>query len=245
MQQKPLLFIICMAAAFVAGAVSHAVFQKADAPEKPAPGARPASQVAASPTALPAPAPQQPKTLRESRPAIPQAGPPGSVVLREDVLDAILTREGELKLFQRLGLTKEDREEVSRIHKERTAAFKQLEASHAKVIAGPDGNVVEILPFPDEREQWFRSMEEELGKRLGEDRAAVVARMIAYYENEPDTGTLRREISVVPPKKPGGKMMIQEKKFSEQGKFMDNDYNLIDDDTKSRWGHVLDFENTN
>lgn len=242
MQQKPLLFIICMAAAFVAGAVSHAVLQKPASGKQATPS--PAIPQTGSAPATPS-APPPPATRHDPVPAPTPAPPQGSLVLRTEVVDAILAGGGERKLFERLGLTEQDRAQVTKVRNERMTAFRNLEASHAKVVNDPQGNHVEIAPFPNERGEWLKGMEEDLRKQLGDDRAAVVARMIAFADNDEEIGLFRREIFVTPPGEPGGKLKIEEKTFDANGDHMDSDYELIDDRSKSRWGHLLDFEDGN
>jgi hypothetical protein len=245
MQGKHLFFIASLLAAFVAGAISHAVFQKpvSETQAAPPPDVAQTGPSAATPSSPPplAPAPRQDPTL----PRIP-APTQGSLVLRTEVVDALLAGGGEQKLFQRMGLTEEDRARVTRIGTERMAEFKQLEASHAKVVGDPQGGShVEIAPFPNKRGEWLKGMEEDLRKQLGDDRAAVIARFIASDDNDEDVGMFRREIFVTPPEAAGGKLKIEEKTFDANGDHVDSDYELIGDQSKSRWGHLLDFETAN
>ncbi|RYD22251.1 MAG: hypothetical protein EOP88_08820 [Verrucomicrobiaceae bacterium] len=243
MQGTHFFFILSLLAAFVAGAISHAVFQKPISEKQATP---PPAVAQTGPSAATPSTPPHPATRHD--PALPRTPAPaeGSLVLRTEVVDAILAGGGARKLFQRLGLTEEDRAEVTRIGRERMAAFKQLEASHAKVVADPQGSShVEIAPFPNERGEWLKGMEEDLRKQLDDDRASVVARVIAFDDNDEDIGMFRREIFVTPPEAAGGKIKIEEKTFDSNGSHVDSDYELIDDRSKSRWGHLLDFETAN
>lgn len=243
LQKRQLLFIVSMVIAFVAGAASYGIFVK-PAPETQAAGRKTAAPET-SPAETASSVPQPPLSRRDSRPDPVVAPTQGSLVLRAEVVDAILAGGGERKLFQRMGLTEQDREQVTKIKNERLASFKQLEAGYASVVSDPQGGHVEIDPFPDERGDWLKAMEEDLRKQLGDDRASVIARIIAFSDNDEDVGMFRRQLFVTPPQEAGGKFRVEEKTYNEQGQHMDSDYELIDDRSKSRWGHLLDFENGN
>ncbi len=164
-----------------------------------------------------------------------------SLVLRAEVVDALLSKGGLQKMFQRMGLTEEDRKQVARIQGARIAEFKRLEASHAKIVSNAEGEHVEIDPFPNQRGEWLDAVEVDLRKQLGDDRASVIARVIAFSDNDEDIGMFRRELFVTEPTDPNGKFRIEEKTYNEQGQHIDSDYELVDDQSKSRWGHLLDF----
>lgn len=178
---------------------------------------------------------------RELRPSITDV-PPDSVVLQLDVVDALLARGGEEKMFQRMKLTDEDIRQVAEIRSERLEELKHLEASHAKVTSDTSGKYVTIDAFPEERRLWLASLEAGLRKQLGDDRAVIIARMISFSDNDEDLGIYRRELHVRPPKVDGGKILIEEKSFNDRNQHIDSDYEEVADQSKSRWSHLLEFD---
>lgn len=239
MSKNQYVFAVCMLAAFGAGAATYAVLVvptlDGRASERMASPRKEIHEVGGKEAHLS-------EVRRNQEMAPTSAVPQGLLVLRGEVVDALLSKGGLRKMFQRMGLTDEDRTQVARIQGERIAELKRLEASHAKVVSNADGEHVEIDPFPDERGEWLKAMVGDLRKQLGDDRASVVARMIAFADNDEDIGMFRRELFVTEPTEPNGKFRIEEKTYNEQGQHIDSDYELIDDQSKSRWGHLLDFD---
>lgn len=182
-----------------------------------------------------------PDSKREPRPSATSASQ-GSIVLQLDVVDALLSGGGQQRMFQRMRLTDEDVRRVAEIRAERVGELERLEARHAKVVSDASGEYVAIEAFPEERSLWLDAMEGELRKQLGDDRATVLARMISFSDNDEDVGVYRRELHVKPPNADGGKFLIEEKSFNEQGHHIDSDYEEVADQSKSRWGHLLDFD---
>lgn len=185
-----------------------------------------------------------PESKRELRPLAKSASP-GPIVLQLDVVDALLSGGGQQRMFQRMGLTDEDVRRVAEIRAERVVELERLEARHAKVVSDASGGYVAIEAFPEERRLWFDAMEGDLRKQLGDDRATIIARMISFSDNDEDVGVYRRELHVKPPNVGGGKLLIEEKSFNEQGQHIDSDYEEVTDQTKNRWGHILDFDTKN
>ena len=235
---KPVFFVICMLASFGAGAATYAVLFVSTSGES-------VSALMASPRNEIHEVVEREVHLSEARrnQEMAQASVVSqkSLVLRAEVVDALLSKGGLQKMFQRMGLTEEDRKQVARIQGARIAEFKRLEASHAKIVSNAEGEHVEIDPFPNQRGEWLDAVEVDLRKQLGDDRASVIARMIAFSDNDEDIGMFRRELFVTEPTDPNGKFRIEEKTYNEQGQHIDSDYELVDDQSKSRWGHLLDF----
>lgn len=181
------------------------------------------------------------KSDKKQRPSATSTSP-GTVVLQLDVVDALLSGGGQQKMFQRMGLTDEDVRRVAEIQAERVGELERLESRHAKVVSDASGEHVAIEAFPEERRLWLDAMEGDLRKLLGDDRALIIARMISISDNDEDVGVYRRELHVKPPNVDGGKPLIEEKSFNEQGEHIDSDYEEVDGQSKSRWSHLLDFD---
>ena len=181
---------------------------------------------------------------RQLRRSVPSK-PPGAIVLQLEVVDAILAGGGEQKIFNRMGLTADDLKRVAEIRVERVKELKRLEASHAKVGSDARGEFVAVEAFPEERRLWLDGMEQDLRKQLGDDRATVIARMISASDNDEDVGVYRRELHIKSSNNEGGKYLIEEKSFNPEGKHIDSDYEQVDDQSNSRWGHLLDFDEKN
>ncbi|MES2921336.1 MAG: hypothetical protein V4819_07310 [Verrucomicrobiota bacterium] len=160
-------------------------------------------------------------------------------------MDALLSRGGQQKMFKRMGLPDEDVRRVSEIQAARLGELERLEARHAKVVSDASGEYVAIEAFPEERRLWLGAMEDDLRKQLGDDRATIITRMISSSDNDEDVGAYRREVHVKPPSAERSKFLIEEKSFNEQGQHIDSDYEEVADQSKSRWGHLLDFDTKN
>ena len=163
--------------------------------------------------------------------------------LQPEVIDAIFSGGDQQRRLTRMGLTSEEINEVERLQGQSIASLKVLEANHARPVSDDKGEYVLVEPFPEARKEWRSGIEERLMDLLHDDRAAIVARMIAFSDNDEDVGAHRREIFVT--QDSSGRFRIEEKTFDETGSHIDSDYELVDARSHSRWGHLLDFDPKN
>src|SRR5690606_33631921 len=115
---------------------------------------------------------------------------------------------------------------------------------HSKQVSDDQGDYVVIEAFPDEREPWLQHMEGELRDLIGDDRAAIVARMIAFDDSPNDIGLYRREVFITDPQKEGGEMQIEERTFNHGGRHVTSEYQAVNAEGKLRWGHLFELEET-
>ncbi|QJE98273.1 hypothetical protein [Luteolibacter luteus] len=170
----------------------------------------------------------------------PEAGSKGNYIqLDRKVADALAVNASpDLKLM-RMGLDGEQVKAVHEIQKEGQVALKEIEKAHATPKSDAQGEYVEIRAFPEDREKWLGGMIGKLRDLLGDDRAEVVARIIAYQDNDQEVGLYRREVFVTDGDQEG-KARIEERVFDGEGKHIDSDYEVVDANTLGRWGHVLE-----
>lgn len=162
--------------------------------------------------------------------------------LDAQTVEALLAGGGPQRMLMRMGFNERELKAIEATKTKGIAALKELEKSHAKVVRDEKGEHVEIAAFQDERDRWMEGLETDLGSAVGQDRASIVARMIAFSDNDEDVGKYRRELYVSPPQADGGKVRIEEKSFDSEGRHLDSDYEVVDSGSKSRWGHLLDFD---
>lgn len=144
----------------------------------------------------------------------------------------------EMKLL-RMGLDEAQMKAVREIRTAGQAELKQIEKGHATPKSDGQGEYVEINAFPEDREKWIAGMSRKLRELLGDDRAEVAARIIAFDGNDAEVGLYRREVFVTNGDQEG-KARIEEKIFGQDGKHIDSDYEVVDANTLGRWGHVLE-----
>ncbi|MFN0129843.1 MAG: hypothetical protein ACKV19_24525 [Verrucomicrobiales bacterium] len=157
-------------------------------------------------------------------------------------MDALLTGGGLDRKLGLMGLTAEQVAIVTRIQDEAKTTFKRIEKEHASVVSDESGDFVVISPFPEEKRAWLNQIEEKLREMVGDDRASVISRMIAFSDNDEAVGSGRREIFIIEPPAPGQKMRIEERTFNDAGEHIDTDYEEVTERSQGRWGHVLDFK---
>jgi len=172
----------------------------------------------------------------------PKADEPRWLRLQSEVVEALLAGGGLDRRLGRMGLTGDQVAEVTRVQAEATAALKSIEKDHAQVVSDDRGRYVVIDPFPMPRRTWLIQTEEKLRDMLGDDRASVIARMIAFADNDEEVGFYRREIFITEPPNAGEKWRIEERTVNDAGEHIDSDFEVVDERSQGRWGHVLDFE---
>ncbi len=234
---KPPLFLTALAAVFIAGVGAHALWSS-DAPGNES--AQDPSAAASTPFNVSAFSNPPDQTPKRSEPTVAAATPKNaSLTLSREVIAALVAGGGLQQQLSRMGLTADQSGAVSTIHAEAMASLKELEVRHARAVSDERGEYVVIDAFPAERGRWMETLEGDLRKVLGDDRAAVLARIIAVADNDEDAGNHRRELFVTVPPTAGDKYRIEERVFNEQGLHIDSDYEIVDDQSRSRWGHLL------
>ena len=162
--------------------------------------------------------------------------------IQPEVVEALLTGGGLDRRLGLMGLTEEQVAIVTRVQDEAAAALKRIEKEHASVVSDERGDFVVISPFPEEKRAWLNQIDEKLREVIGDDRAAVISRMISFSDNDEAVGSGRREIFIAEPPAPGQKLRIEERTFNEAGEHVDTDYEMVTERSQGRWGHVLDFK---
>lgn len=170
----------------------------------------------------------------------PEAAPKKvTIQLDPKVADVLAVNASpELKLL-RMGLDAEQMKAVREIKAAGQVALKEIEKAHATPKSDAQGEYVEIAAFPEDREKWIAGMSGRLRELLGDDRAEVAARIIAFDGNDVEVGIYRREVFVTNGDQEG-QARIEERVFDEEGKHIDSDYEVVDANTLGRWGHVLE-----
>jgi hypothetical protein len=141
--------------------------------------------------------------------------------------------------LHRMGLDAGQTKAIREIQKASQSELKRIEKAHARQRSDGQGEYVEVAAFPEDREKWLAETADQAREILGDDRAEVVARIIAFEGNDWEVGLYRREIFVTPAEQ-DGKSRIEEKVFDQEGKHIDSDYELVDPNSAGRWGHLLE-----
>jgi hypothetical protein len=224
--------------AFGAGALAHSLFSRLRSTSE-------VSEIHAAPALAvgPPPSTAAPRVARAGQSdARSEAKTARWLRLQPEVVDALLTGGGLDRKLGLMALTAEQVAIVTRIQDEATAALKRIEKDHASVVSDERGDFVVISPFPEEKRGWLNQIEEKLRVMVGDDRASVISRLIAFSDNDEAVGSGRREIFIIEPPAPGQKLRIEERTFNEAGEHIDTDYELVTERSQGRWGHVLDFK---
>jgi len=228
--------------AFIAGILTHAIWPTAEKAE---------NQSEAKKAKRPEP-PAKRSTIRSPHDRLaaersPVLEPAGSrtLNLKPAVIDAILL-SGRLKsILSRMGLADDQVEAVSTLQSNGAEELKQIEKKYSEFVSDDRGDYVAISAFPDERDKWLDSLEADLRDLLGDDRAAVIARIIVFANNDENVGVYRRELFInteIGSTIDGDdRFRIEERTFNEQGQHIDSDFELVDTRSQSRWGPLLDF----
>ena len=231
-------YIIALVSAFVAGIVAHSIWIGSKVPLYSRKGNH-------SVTALThdKPGPDRPTdVLPEPAKAAPLETETGRMIkLSPKVVDAILSGGNLERKLSRMGLSPEQVAAVATIQAKGVAAMKQIEMAHAKPISDSKGDYVSINPFPAEREKWLGDIESDIRSFVADDRSAIIARLVAFSDNDEAVGLYRREIFITEAQEAGRKMRIEERTFAADGQHIDSDYESVDSRSQSRWGHLLEF----
>jgi hypothetical protein len=236
--KKLLLRGLSVVMAFSAGALAHSLFSRSRFTAAVAENQDTPAYVADPPPQVPAA-----MTLRAGKAtAHVEDDSARGLRLQPEVVDALLTGGRLDRKLGLMGLTAEQVANVTRIQDEATATLKRIEKEHASVVSDDRGDFVVISPFPQEKRAWLNQIEEKLRELVGDDRASVISRMIAFSDNDEAVGSGRREIFINEPPAPGQKLRIEERTFNDAGEHIDTDYELVTERSQGRWGHVLDFK---
>lgn len=224
--------------AFGTGALAHSLFSRSRSAAR-------AAEIHDTPAFVVAPPPQIPAAIIPRADELDTRSEAKDVRwlrLQPEVVDALLTGGSLDRKLRLMGLTAEQVAIAARIQDEATATLKRIEKEHASVVSDERGDFVVISPFPEEKRAWLNQIEENLREMVGDDRASVISRMIAFSDNDEAVGSGRREIFIIEPPAPGQKMRIEERTFNDAGEPIDTDYELVTERSQGRWGHVLDFK---
>ena len=234
-----MLQILALLASFALGAVVHALWRPESSGELvrgseqglPKSGSDRTSQQVLSGQSSKAPD-RKPAASTERKRAL---------TLQPEVIDALLSGGGLQRQLSRMGFSPDEMKEVEAIREEGIARLKTLEVRHSRPISDAKGEYVEIDAFPKERQQWLSHIEASLRQLVQDDRASIVARIISFSDSDQDVGLYRRELFVKQPESPGGRLQIEERTFNADGNLIDSDYELVDRNSHSRWGHLLEL----
>jgi hypothetical protein len=237
---KPRFQIALVVVAFIAGILTHSIWptaEKAENQSETKQAKRP--ETPAKTSAIRSPNDR----LAAERLLVLEPAGSRTLNLKPEVIDAILSGGRLKRMLSRMGLADDQVEAVSTIQSNGAEELKQIEKKNSEFVSDDRGDYIAISAFPDERDKWLDSLEAALRDLLGDDRAAVIARMIAFADNDEDVGVYRRELFVTEtePTKDGDRLRIEERTFNEHGQHIDSDYELVDARSQSRWGHLLDF----
>lgn len=234
---KSLFIVAGLAAAFGTGFAAHALFfDKETGITRTAPPEESASLRAGDRSAA---SPSNETAVRRNE---AQATESGTVRLAPLALDALIIGGGLESVISRMGFSPEESQEIAAKREAALERLKKIEADHSKVVTGADGeSYAAISPFPAESARWLSDTEKDLRQRIPDDRAAVIARMIAAKDNDQNAGDFQREIRVTVSANQSGVFRIEERSFDAAGKHFDSDFETVDSRSKSRWSHLLDF----
>jgi hypothetical protein len=162
--------------------------------------------------------------------------------LRPQVIDAILSRGTLEERLKRMDISDDQIAAVKKIKSDASEALKVIEAANAEAISDEKGEYVAIRAFPEERAAWLLEVETNLRALLGEDdRTTIVAKMIAFSDNDEDVGLYRRELFLTPSKVDDQRILIEERILNEAGKHIDSDYEELNSQSQRHWRHLVEF----
>jgi len=182
------------------------------------------------------------ETRRDRVASAPQERAPGTYQFTAATIDAILAGSRADVVMSRLGTTPQETEAIKVTRAAALEKLKALETAHSKVIPGANGGYVEIAPFADESQRWQAEMEQELRKVFPDDRAVLLARMIANEHNDQNASAYRRELHVEPSPENPSRILLHEKLFDANGQTIDSDFEIVSGRSRNRWGHLLEFD---
>ena len=182
------------------------------------------------------------ETRRERVASAPQERSPGTYQFTAATIDAILAGSRADVVMTRLGITPQETEAIKTTRAAALDKLKALETTHSKVIPGANGGYVEIAPFADEAQRWQAGMEEELRKTFPDDRAVLLARMIANEHNDQNASAYRRQLHSEPAPDDPKRILLEEKLFDANGQVIDSDFEIVSERSRNRWGHLLEFD---
>ncbi len=143
-----------------------------------------------------------------------------------------------------MGFSDEQISTIDTIRTDGLSAFMLIEKERAELISDDRGEYIRIPAFPHEQERWLESLEADLREVAGDDRAAIIARMIMFTDNDEAVGVYRREVFITDPSDGDGRMRIEERTFNGEGQLIDTDYEIVLPNSQAgRWGHLLRLGN--
>ena len=170
-----------------------------------------------------------------------KTGADRTLELQPHVVDALLARGGLTnRSLKRMELGEDDIEAVKKWRIGAMEDFRELEKKHSTTQTDERGEFVAIAAFPDDRARWLEDLESDIRNRIPGDLAAVLARMIAFEDNDEAIGMFRREVFIREKPNPSGKIIIEERTFNEQGQRTDSDFDLAT--PGGRWSHLLEIK---
>ncbi|WP_353566155.1 hypothetical protein [Haloferula sargassicola] len=112
-----------------------------------------------------------------------------------------------------------------------------IERRHAAPGSGPDGPVVMIRAFPQDRRNWIESVEERVRMVVDDERSPLLARALIARAGLLESGLFRREIRFI--ESETGRLDVSERSFDEDGSFYREDYHKCTPDDIERWADLL------
>lgn len=160
--------------------------------------------------------------------------------LTPEVVNAILSGGSLNRKLARMGFSDEQVSAIDTIKTDGLKAFMLIEKERAELISDYRGEFIQIPAFPLEQKRWLESLEADLRVVVGDDRAAVIARMIMFTDNDEAVGLYRREVFITDPPDGDDRMRIEERTFNGEGQLIDTDYDIVLPNSQTgRWGHLL------
>lgn len=166
---------------------------------------------------------------------------PRRLDLQVEVVEALIKGKGMERMLKQMEVSEEDIQTILEIEEEAEKSLKAIETQHAKLRKDEDGEYYEIPAFPEDHAAWVEGIEQELFSIFGDDRSAVISRIIAQKDNDEQTGLYFRKIRVL--EKPE-RTVIKESVFNEQNHLIDEDYTIYRGINENRWDRLLSPETT-
>lgn len=120
-------------------------------------------------------------------------------------------------ILKKFGVADEEITTIRTIQQQALDGLKSIEKAHSQLISDEKGDYISISAFRPQHEQWLVDLEGRLRETLPDDRSAVLARIIASFDNDENAGLFRRELYLEDPPDNKGIFKIVERTFDEEG----------------------------